>query len=58
MFCDFRGRLYTHNSILSYQGNDLSRALLLFSKTEIINDTGKEALKVYFANLAGFDKLS
>jgi len=42
MFCDFRGRLYTHNSILSYQGNDLSRALLLFSNTEIINEKGKE----------------
>jgi DNA-directed RNA polymerase len=58
VFCDFRGRLYTHNTLLTYQGHDLSRALLLFSKNELINNNGKEALLIYFANLAGFDKLS
>lgn len=58
VFCDFRGRLYTQNTILTYQGNDLSRALLLFSEKELINYFGKEALLVYFANLCGFDKLS
>lgn len=58
MFCEFRGRMYTLNNILSYQGNDLSRALLLFAETETINEEGKEALIVYFANLAGLVKHS
>ena len=60
MFCYFRGRLYTHNSILSYQGHDLSRSLLLFADNENIeiNENGFKALNFYFANLAGFDKES
>lgn len=56
MFSDFRGRLYPLMNLLSYQGEDLSRALLIFGDSEVINEKGEEALKVYFSNLAGHDK--
>ena len=56
-FADFRGRIYTLSHYLTYQGNDLSRSLLLFGDTkEAINKSGLEYLKVYFANLAGYSK--
>jgi len=37
MFCDLEED-YILIILFSYQGNDLSRALLLFSNTEIINE--------------------
>lgn len=36
-FADFRGRIYTFSNYLSYEGNDLARALLLFAEGEVIN---------------------
>jgi len=58
-FADFRGRIYTLSHYLSYQGNDLSRSLLLFANSnKPINKLGLVYLKVYFANLAGLSKES
>jgi hypothetical protein len=58
VFADFRGRIYTLSSYLTYQGTDLARSLILFDNDEIINENGKECLNVYLTNLAGYDKLS
>ena len=53
-FADFRGRIYPMTTYLNYQGNDLSRSLLLFSDTsEILDETGEEVLYAYLANLSG-----
>jgi DNA-directed RNA polymerase len=54
-FADFRGRIYTLNNYISYQGDDLCRSLLLFSseKKNILNEKGYRYLLFYFANLAG-----
>lgn len=58
-FADFRGRIYCFSSYLSYQGNDLARALLLFDEGDkILTDDGLTYMKVYFSNLAGQDKHS
>ena len=58
VYADFRGRIYTLSNYLSYQGNDLARALLLFDSNETLNDKGLECLNIYLTNLAGYDKLS
>lgn len=58
VYADFRGRIYTLSNYLSYQGNDLARSLLLFDSEESLSRKGLEYLKIYFTNLAGFDKLS
>jgi len=58
VYADFRGRIYTLSNYLSYQGNDLARSLLLFYTEEYLNSEGLEFLRIYFTNLAGFDKLS
>ena len=58
MFTDWRGRLYTSNSILSFQGNELTRSLLLFNKGYILNELGVKALKIYLANSFGLNKKS
>ena len=58
VYADFRGRIYTLSNYLSYQGNDLARSLLLFDTEEYLNKEGLEFLKIYFTNLAGFDKQS
>jgi hypothetical protein len=58
-FADFRGRIYTYSNYLSYQGNDLSRSLLLFANYKNpINKVGLEYLKIYLANLSGYSKKS
>lgn len=58
-FADFRGRIYPLLNYLSYQGDDLNRALLLFADIdENINDAGIEVMMAYFANLAGKSKES
>ena len=56
-FADFRVRIYTFSNYLSYEGNDLARALLLFAEGEVINEVGLDHLKVYLVSLAGFNKL-
>ncbi len=58
VFGDFRGRLYTLSNYLSFQGNDLSRSLLLFDEDQNITKEGEDILNIYFASLGGFDKKS
>jgi DNA-directed RNA polymerase len=58
VYADFRGRIYTLSNYLSYQGNDLARSLLLFDTEEYLSSEGLNFLRLYFSNLAGFDKLS
>lgn len=60
MFLDWRGRLYTMNSLLSYQGDELTKSLLYFSKDkgQILNAEGLIALKIYIANCFGLNKIS
>jgi DNA-directed RNA polymerase, mitochondrial len=60
VFVDFRGRIYPLSNYLNYQGGDLTRSLLLFGTEygEVLNESGIECLKIYLANLAGYDKLS
>jgi DNA-directed RNA polymerase len=56
-FADFRGRIYTFSPYLSYQGNDLSRALLLFAEGDKnLSSEGFTYMKIYFSNLGGKDK--
>jgi DNA-directed RNA polymerase len=58
-FADFRGRIYCFSPYLSYQGNDLARALLLFDEgSNNLTIEGLTYMKVYFSNLAGQDKES
>ena len=59
-FADFRGRIYTLSNYLSYQGDDLSRSLLLFKdkNNESLSNEGYKYLLFYFANLAGQNHLS
>uniref|UniRef100_P33539 Probable DNA-directed RNA polymerase n=1 Tax=Agaricus bitorquis TaxID=5343 RepID=RPOP_AGABT len=58
VYVDFRGRVYPLSNYISYQGGDLARSLILFADTKcVLNNSGKECLNVYLANLAGYDKL-
>ena len=61
-FADFRGRVYPLCSTLSYQGNDLARALLGFynpkGKYDALSDEGLNYVYHYAANVAGHDKLT
>lgn len=50
---DWRGRVYTHSFYISYQGSDLSLAILEFWKGEKLNYLGKRYFYVYGANLYG-----
>jgi DNA-dependent RNA polymerase-like protein len=58
IFSDWRGRIYTNNTILSFQGNELNRSLLYFKNGNILDKKGLEALKIYTANVFGLNKLS
>lgn len=56
-FMDFRGRKYYRATFLSPQGDDLSKALLQFSRPAVIrNDKDAKWLLVHCANLFGQDK--
>jgi DNA-directed RNA polymerase len=57
-FIDWRGRLYTDTSYLSFQGGELARSLIMFKHGDVLNTNGLEALKIYTANNYGLDKLS
>lgn len=57
-FMDFRGRVYPYVSYLSYQGNDLARALLMFANTETIQTKGFEYMKLYLATTFGLSSQS
>lgn len=60
IFVDWRGRIYTLNSVLSYQGDELTKSLLYFSDEDaaVLNGDGVRALKIYIANCYGLDKKS
>ena len=53
---DFRSRFTCRTSYLSYQGNDVARALLEFSKGHKIDSETKRFLSIHLANQAGLDK--
>jgi len=55
---DWRGRIYIKGGVLNIQGGELSRSLLLFSKSYTLDESGLEALKVYCANSFGMNKIS
>ena len=46
---DFRGRVYYRESFLNYQGNDLARGLLQFSKGKPLGENGRFWLYVHTA---------
>lgn len=47
---DWRGRIYSPSFFLTYQGNDLSSALINFHIGESINEDGRYYLKIFGAN--------
>lgn len=56
VYYDFRGRIYTLNNYLTYQGTDLARSLILFADSiEITNDNVKY-LKYYCCNTFNSNK--
>lgn len=58
MFCDHRSRMYPYASTLSYQGCQMSKALLQHSKKEAFTDSGINSLLETLGNTLGFDKLN
>ena len=48
---DWRGRIYTHSFYLTYQGSELSSALLRFWKGESLTDIGLKIFLAYGASL-------
>jgi len=50
---DFRGRLYTAQSVLQPQGSDLVKSFLLFSQSQKLNENGVKWFKIHGANLYG-----
>ena len=56
--CDFRGRIYADTTGLSPQGNDTSKALLLFAEPKTVTESGLFWLAVHGANTFGNDKIS
>lgn len=59
---DWRGRIYTINTFLTYQGTDMSKSLLLFNNKQTLNKDSFEAsfntFKIYGANLYGLTQVS
>lgn len=47
---DWRSRLYTNSFFLTYQGGDLSRSLIEFSKGEKLTEDGLKYLYIFGAN--------
>ena len=55
---DFRGRMYAITSAFSPQGPDMGKGMLEFANGKILGDRGFYHLKVHYANLCGYDKVS
>lgn len=55
---DFRGRMYPVPSLLTPQGDDVSKGLLQFAKGKPLGAEGAMWLAVHIANLFGVDKVS
>lgn len=58
VFSDFRGRSYAEVGLLSYQGQDHSKALLQFAEGAPVDDRTEHWLKVELSGLMGYDKES
>lgn len=59
VFCDNRGRVYTYNTSLSFQGNSLAKALIRTFSTERLTDSGVYQLQVLLGGMIeGFSKKS
>jgi len=50
---DFRGRIYPVQVLLHPQGGDVSKSMLLFSKSQKVNSKGIEWFKIHGANMYG-----
>lgn len=64
IYMDFRGRFYPRTSFVTYQGNDLQKALLCFPKagipmdTPLVDSAHGIAIALHLSNLyGGYDKL-
>ena len=57
-YADWRLRIYTNSYYLSYQGSDLSLALLQFDEGQYISKSGEYFFKVYGANLYDENNIS
>jgi len=53
VFADYRGRLYLHNSGLSYQGNDLQRGLIEFAQGRQVAEADWKFIWLHLANTWG-----
>jgi len=59
VFCDNRGRVYTYNTSLSFQGNSLAKVLVRSFSTERLTDSGVYQLQVLLGGMIdGFSKKS
>lgn len=59
LFFDWRGRIYTETSYLTYQGNSLAKAMMSFKNGGLISEPEHfEVLLAYGASLYGLSKLS
>lgn len=56
LYMDFRGRIYTRTSWVSYQGNDLQKGLLKFPPST--GAPNEAALALHVSSLMGFDKVA
>jgi hypothetical protein len=54
LYMDFRGRIYTRTTWVSYQGNDLQKGLLRFPRNVQPHDD--QAVALHVTGLMGFDK--
>jgi len=51
IFIDWRSRIYSYSSILSYQGDSLARSLVYFNIKDKLNNEGFLAFQYYTANV-------
>lgn len=57
LFVDYRGRRYPYaNTSLSFQGDEMAKALLQFSNKKVITESGEVVLFETLANTMGKDK--
>ena len=47
---DYRGRAYSAEGHLNYQGSDIARGLMLFAEQKIVTDRGLHWMAIYTAN--------
>lgn len=57
-YADWRLRIYTHSFYMSYQGSQISLALLNFYEGEILTERGINYLRIYGANLYDENNIS